>query len=223
MKFMSVATSFPVKLAERLKLGPGVVRWDADWEEYLDLLEACDYQIEYDHQQIIAMSIASDPHETIVSNIIARLVLAFDDLGEMTVKGSNRHIFIEEFKKDYAPDAHVVKGTPVQYTLRKGLTANTNPWLVVEVLSPSTYERDWNEKLPFYKKIPSIRHIVYIEQERVRVSVYSRVGESAVWENVDYDTLEQSFELDGASIHLKDVYKKVLLPKPQNGKASNKK
>lgn len=223
MKFMSVATSFPVTLAERLKQGPGVVRWDADWEEYLDLLEACDYQIEYDHQQIIAMSIASDPHEAIVKNIIVALSLALDEKQDIHIRPSNRHIFIEEFKKDYAPDAHVVKGTPVQYTLRKGLTANTNPWLVVEVLSPSTYERDWNEKLPFYKKIPSIRHIVYIEQERVRVSVYSRVGDSAVWENVDYDTLEQSFDLDGATIHLKDVYKKVLLPKPGNGKASNKK
>jgi Uma2 family endonuclease len=102
---MTVETKLPATLEERLELGSGIVRIDATWQEYLDLLAECEYQIEYDNQQIILMSIASDPHETIVSQIIACLVNALVKDEEFTVKGSNRHIFIEEFQREYAPDA----------------------------------------------------------------------------------------------------------------------
>lgn len=212
---MSATIKFPVTAAERAELGNKIIRFEATWEEYLDLLEEAAYPIEYENQHILAMSIASDPHETIVSNIIARLVLAFDKMDDMAVKASNRHIFIKEFDADYAPDAHVIKGVPVMKTLRKGLTANTNPWLIVEVLSPSTRDHDWSAKLPRFKKISSLRHIVYIEQERPYVSVFNRVGESNVWENIDYDQLDQSFEVAGRPVSLKDVYKKVVFAQPK--------
>ena len=221
---MSVETKFPVTLAERLELGADIVRVSATWEEYLDLLEECDFQIEYDNEQIILMSIASDPHEVITSNIITCLSNGLNDEPDMAVRGSNRHVFIEEFQKDYSPDAHIVKGEPVIYVLRKGLTANTNPWLVVEILSPSTFVRDMKEKLPAYKKIPSLRHILYIHQDRPMVTVYNRVGESAVWETIDYDRIEDAFTVAGQPIYLKDVYKKVVfMGEPEKGKRNGKK
>jgi Uma2 family endonuclease len=207
---MNVTTKFPVTAYERVELGDELVRFPASWEEYLDLLEEAEYPIEYENQHILAMSIASDPHEVIVSNIITRLNIALDDVPDMATRGSNRHIFIEEFEADYAPDAHVVKGAPAIKILRPGLTANTNPWLIVEVLSPSTRDHDWGTKLSRYKKIPSLRHIIYIEQERPFVSVFNRIGESKVWENTDYDQLDQSFTIAGNPVLLKDVYKKVL-------------
>ena len=220
---MTADVKFPTTLAERIELGPEIVRIPATWEEYLDLLGECDYQIEYDNQQIILMSIASDPHEVIVINIGTCLNLALDNEPEMAVRGSNRHVFIKEFEKDYAPDIHVVKGEPEMYLLRKGLTANTNPWLVVEVLSASTLVRDMKEKLPAYKKIPSLRHIIYIHQDRPLVTVYNRVGSSVVWETIDYDRLEDHFPVAGQPVNLKDIYKKIIFPevkqKPKrNGK-----
>jgi len=221
---MSVETKFPVTIEERLELGPDITRFPATWEEYLDLLEECDFQIEYDNEQIILMSIASDSHEVIVMYIGACLISALADEPGMAVRGSNRHIFIEEFGKDYAPDAHVVKGEPVMHVLRKGLTANTNPWLVVEILSPSTFVRDMKEKLPAYKKIPTLRHIVYIHQDRPLVTVMNRVGESAVWETIDYDRIEDAFTVAGQPIYLKDVYKKVVfMGEPEKGKRNGKK
>jgi Uma2 family endonuclease len=101
------------------------------------------------------------------------------------------------------------------HTLRKGLTANINPWLVVEVLSPSTYVRDWNEKLPRYKQIPSLQHIVYIEQEHPFVSVYSRVGESVVWENIDYYQMNDNFEVNGNPVFLREIYNKMIFTEKQ--------
>jgi Uma2 family endonuclease len=215
---MIVEAKYPTTNLERLELGPDIVRYPASWKEYLDLLEDCEYQIEYDSHEIILMSIASDPHEVIVANLIIRLGLALDDEPDMSARGSNRHIFIPEFQKDYAPDLHVVKGEPQIHQLRKGLTANLNPWLVVEVLSPSTYVRDMNEKLPAYKKISSLRHIVYVYQDRPLVTIYSRIGDTSVWENTDFDRLDDKFEIVGSPIFLKDIYKKVIFPEPKNGK-----
>ncbi|HFA48506.1 MAG TPA: Uma2 family endonuclease [Bacteroidetes bacterium] len=207
---MEVAVKIPTTIKERAELGDALVRIPATWEEYLDIVEDCEFPTEYDNNEIILMSIASDPHETIVANIITRLNLAVDDQMDMSVKGSKRHIFIPEYTKDYAPDVHVVKGQPITHTLRKGLTANLNPWLVVEVLSPSTYKRDTKEKLPRYKKIPSLQHIIYIEQEYPFVTVYNRVRDSDVWENIDYDKMKDYFLVAGKKIYLKDIYKKII-------------
>ncbi len=210
---MTADVKLPITIAERIELGPELIRIPATWEEYLDLLDECEFQIEYDDQQIILMSIASDPHEVIVMNIGTYLNLAIDNEPDMAVRGSNRHVFIPEFQKDYAPDAHVIKGEPAIHQLRKGLSANTNPWLVVEVLSPSTFVRDIKEKLPAYKKIPSLLHIIYIHQDRPLVTVYNRVGSSVVWETIDYDRLEDHFPVAGQPVYLKDIYKKVVFPK----------
>lgn len=208
---MTVLAKFPVSLAGRLELGPDIVRFPAGWEEYLDLLEECEYPIEYANHEIIAMSIASDPHESIVANILGVLFNALSEIPDMQARGSNRHIFIEEFRADYAPDAHVVKGAPIEYSLRKGLTANTNPYIIFEVLSPSTREIDLGEKLPRYKKIPSVQQIIFIEQTYPLVMVFKRIDDSNRWENEDFDKLDQSFFIEGREVKVKDLYKKVIL------------
>ena len=206
---MSTVLKIPTTINERAALGNELFRIPATWEEYVEIVEDCEYPTEYDNREIILLSIASDPHEVIVINIGTYLHLAILDEPDMTVRGSNRHIYIPEFEKDFAPDAHIVKGKPQEYTLRKGLTANLNPWLVVEVHSPSTYSRDVKEKLPFYKKIESLRHIVYIEQDYPFVTVYNRISNSEAWENIDCHNLEDSFEVAGKPIFLKDIYRKV--------------
>lgn len=185
----------------------------ASWDTYLDLLEKVEFTIEFHENTIYAMSIASDPHEIITSNIITQLNLLLEDEEDMAVRSSNRHIYIKKpYQKDYAPDAHVVKGAPIMHTLRKGLTANTNPWLVVEVLSPSTVEKDWSKKLPNYKKIPSLQHILYIEQNRPFVTIYTRKGKTNKWENTDYDDLNDFVVLNkDLKISMQKIYKKVLL------------
>ncbi len=161
---MSATTAaFPITLAERLELGLDIVRIPASWEEYLDLLEQADFQVEYDIE----------------------------------------------------PEIHVLHGK---------LSVNTNPWLVVEVLSPSTFVRNMKEKLPAYKKISSLRHILYIHQDRPLVTLMNRVGESAVWETIDYDRLEDSFSLAGRPVYLRDIYRKVKFePESPKGKRSSKK
>lgn len=206
---MSVATKFPTTIAERTELGNELVRFPATWQEFVEIVEDCEYPIEYENQEIVAMSIASNIHELIVGSIITILNILFDDEPDIMVLGSNRHVVVKGLKGSFAPDAHVIKGEPDFYTLRKGLTANTNPWLIVEVLSSSTQSRDWNEKLGAYKKNPSCAHILYIKQDQPYVSAFHRKGDSTVWENIDYDEMEQEINIEGHSFSLAKLYKKV--------------
>jgi Uma2 family endonuclease len=211
---MSVLAKFPITLADRLELGPDTVRFPASWEEYLDLLGECEYQIEYANHEIIAMSIASKPHEAIVANILIALGKIFEEQPDFLPLGSNRHVFIEEFSADYSPDVSVLKGEEIEYVLRKGLTAYTNPHIIFEVLSPSTREIDLGEKLPRYKKISSVQQIIFIEQSYPLVMVFKRIADSTRWENEDFDTLEQSFLIEGQEVRIKDLYKKVIMTPP---------
>jgi Uma2 family endonuclease len=55
----------------------------------------------------------------------------------------------------------------------------TNPTAVVEVLSPTTIAYDLGEKFEHYRRIPSLRAVVYVWQDQPRIEVRERVGD--VW------------------------------------------
>lgn len=202
---------FPISLEERLELGTDETRFPASLEEFADLLEVCDYQIEYQDFEIIAMSIASDPHEQIVANFLGLLHGVFKGNPNFRRYGSNRHVFLPEYPAAYSPDASVIKGQPNIAEYSKGKTANLNPWLILEVLSESTRQRDLGEKLPRYKKMPSARYVILVEQDFPLVTVFERDETSNRWASTDYDDLSQSFDLAGMPVLLADVYENVLM------------
>ena len=200
---------YPVTYQDLAKFGKDAIYFSGTWEDYVDLLKIAEYNLEFHENTIYTMSIASDPHEAIVKNVLVALSIALDDDPEIHIRPSNRYIFIKKHQKQYAPDAHVVKGKPIFHTVTKGLDANVNPWIIVEVLSPSTSSKDWSKKLPFYKKIPSLKYILYIEQDRPLVSVFTRKGKSSKWENVDYDNLDNTIKIGSTNIALKKIYNKI--------------
>lgn len=207
---MIISAKFPATLQERLDLGPDEVRFTATLEEFGALLEVCDYQIEYQDDTVIAMSIASDPHEQMVANFIGLMHTIFKGNAEFKRYGSNRHVFLPEYPAAYSPDASVVKGQPDIAEYARGKTANLNPWLVLEVISPSSRARDWGEKLPRYKNIPTLRHIIYAEQDFALVTVFERLEHASRWTATDYDGLDQSFALAGQPVAIADIYENIV-------------
>jgi Uma2 family endonuclease len=57
--------------------------------------------------------------------------------------------------------------------------AVTNPTVLFEVLSPSTEEYDRGEKLEHYKKVPSLREVVFVAHDGKRVDVVRRLPSSS--------------------------------------------
>ncbi len=213
---MVLTKKYPVTLTERLELGNEEQRFSGSFEDFVQLLEICEYPIEYHEETIIAMSIASDPHEQIVANFIGELHIIFKGKKEFHRYGSNRHVYLEKAKCAYSPDLSIVKGTPDIFHYSKGKSANKNPWLVVEILSKSTRTKDLGEKLPRYKRCKSLEYIIFLEQDSCLVTVYNRIGKSFRWMSTDYDNLNQAFDLDGHTIILKDLYENIDFPATQS-------
>ena len=206
---MTITEKYPITLKERLELGPEEQIFEGSLEEFAALVEACEYPLEYEQGKIIAMSIASDIHERIVANLLGALFLALKAQKEYIRYGSNRHIYLPEFQCAYSPDASVVKGEPEVFEYALGKTANVNPWLLVEVLSESTRQKDFGTKLPRYKKMESLQYILFIEQDVPLVTLYHRMEDPSRWASLDYNRLEQSFELAGHSVSLADIYENI--------------
>lgn len=207
----SIETKFPVTLEERLELGVDELRIPATFREFTELLETCDYQVEFQNNEIILMSIATDPHEHIVANILGILYGIYKGKSNYRRYGSNRHVFIPKFEAAYSPDASIVMGEPQIFEYAKGKTANLNPWLIVEVLSPGTRHKDWGEKLPRYKQIESLKHILFIEQDFPLLTIFSRTEAGNRWKGEDFDNMGQSFKVDENVILLGDIYENVLV------------
>ena len=68
-----------------------------------------------------------------------------------------------------------------------------NPVFIAEVLSASTQDKDWGEKVMLYRQIPSLRHYLLLNSEAVHAELYS-LDERGRW--VLTETRELSAVLD---------------------------
>lgn len=206
---MATAKKYPVSLAERLKLGTEDLLLPGTLQDFFRLAAVCEYPVEYQDGNIIAMSIASDSHEQIVANILGVFFVIFQNDPAYLRYGSNRHIYLPQFECAYAPDASIVKGTPEVFEYAVGKTANQNPWLLVEVISESTRRKDFGNKLPRYKKISSLQYLLYIEQHEPLVTVFTRLDSASRWSSMDFNQLDQSFSCGNHTIQLADIYANI--------------
>jgi Uma2 family endonuclease len=120
--------------------------------------------------RIVAMTNPTEVHEQIASNIGAPLKLAMDPKGCRVYQGG---IGVQRSDNERGidrprPDVLVRCG-------RLGMrNFVTDPLVVVEVLSPSTMDVDRGDKLRFYKALPTLRHIVLVYQDQMRVEHYRK-------------------------------------------------
>lgn len=206
---MDTALKFPKTYQELAEFGTELVYFPGTWEEYWNMLEAVEFPIEFQDNEIIAMSYESDPHSRIVSTLQHLLNRVFD-LDHYTVHASNRPVFIKSCNRVYHPDGFVIKEPKQLFTYAPGLDAETNPILVIEVLSTSTRDHDLEDKLPCYKQIPSLQQILYLEQHFPFALLFERESPEQEWSSAILDSLTSTFLLGGQAVALRDVYRKVL-------------
>ena len=119
------------------------------------------------------------------------------------VVGSDQLVRIDDENAFY-PDVSVVCGKPrfADYNRR----ALLNPLLVVEVTSPSSMRDDRGHKLDGYKSLPSVRHILIVDQHRVFAELHTRVDGG--WRRDAIRSLDDSIPIDslGISISMAEIY-----------------
>jgi Uma2 family endonuclease len=204
---MVLAQDLRSTILERLKT-EAVVRIPASEVEYFAVADQLPFKVEYHNSEIITMGLASYWHEVLVMTIggILQNVFAFSE--EYTVLGSNAGVQIPKFEGGYyLPDVMVVKGEPV---FKPNSTAIiTNPYLIVEIHSPATAQFDSDIKLPEYKQQDSLQQIIYVNQNRARVSSYRRTDQPNTWINQEFFSLEEVMQVEGQEVLIKDIYRKI--------------
>jgi Uma2 family endonuclease len=194
-----------------------ILRIPATWDEYFDLAETTDYTIQYFDNHIILMSQATDIHEFLVARLIKLLANYFDELPGYRVAGSNVRIVIPDSVGDFQADLSVIHG-PSDYGLTKGGRPSTvrlkNPEIVVEVLSKGTRKFDLNDKLDAYQTVPTLNHILFVDQQTVSVRSCSRTDRPDQWLLTHHRALTDTVTLGDFQLPLADLYRNLLVAEP---------
>jgi Uma2 family endonuclease len=180
----------------------------ATYDEFLDFSSETEYnKVEYINGNIVLMGVASFFHELIVGTLSRILGNIYQDKPNFYVLGSSLGIVIPEQTNFHQADVTVVAGKP---TFRDNAqTELENPYIIIEVLSASTGRYDFTTKLHNYKKIPSVKQIILINQYESLIYSYVRSDDGTVWLNVDYDKMEDAIVIDSYTVQMKEIYKNV--------------
>ncbi len=204
--------ALPKTLEERLKLDE-VLEVPATLDEYFAFLPSCEYRIDYSDGKIIAMGYASLTHEAIVGRMIYLLTDIFGLDSPFHILGSNVATFIPDFQAVHNADVVVLQGKAqyhVHPTAKRKIKTLLNPCIVVEVLSKSTMRYDLAVKVPRYKTLPSVQHILLVSQHTPGVSLYSRTNRPGQWLNVEEQDVQNGFvTINRKKLRLADIYRNV--------------
>lgn len=199
----------PTTDKELLELGvrEAPVRFEASEAEYWALLQQAAYKAEYANGEIVAtMGYENALHSFITTRLSYLLQAIFSDLSAYRISNSNRPVCIEACNNAiFIPDGSVLELPLNPYEFQPGMDAERTPLLLFEVLSPSTRIRDFGEKLPCYKQIPSLQHILYLEADSVKVFHFHR-QEDGLWLEGIYTDKSDRIELPYRSIGLGELY-----------------
>lgn len=141
-------------------------------------------------------------HNTIVQNVASAL------RAKLRAANSPGRPFTENVKLvqrelDLAayPDVMVHCGPygPEQSTL-------TDPVVLVEVLSPGTRAKDIGEKGPLYRRVPSVRQILFVSQSSREVEVYSATGDVFTLARVTDPAAAIDLSALGVSLTMDEIY-----------------
>ena len=86
----------------------------------------------------------------------------------------------------------------------------TNPAVIIEVMSPSTRERDLGFKFWYYLQIPSLKEYILVDAQSFSVKMITRQSDG-LFETSELSGLHTDFIINaiGMTIPLQDIYRKI--------------
>ena len=184
------------------------VSFPATMADYDKLSDYHEFSLHYVQNQIVGtMSYCTENHELIVINIATLFNISFENA---RIMGSNRPVYVAAVSDIFEPDVQVVVGETELHRYGRTKNATMNPAVIVEVHSKSTKDFDLNTKLEAYKTIPTLQNIIFIEQNKPHISIYSRTKRPNEWLNLDVNDLTQKIRVLGSNFPLFKIYNKVI-------------
>lgn len=174
--------------------------------EYMTMEESSTERHDFYHGEIFAMAGGTKNHNNIIVNLTVVLKSNKKDSCDVFIDGMKLEIEKDEFY--VYPD--------VIYTCNDDINGEDifvkNPSIIFEVLSDSTALYDKEVKLKYYKKIKSLNYYVLVSQKEIMIEVYSRIGDSELWQYQTFEYLEETIPFDrlGLSMTLNTIYDGIL-------------
>lgn len=178
----------------------------ATQEEYFEFEFKAERRHEFIGGKIEAMAYTSEEHATIVHNLDVMLGICLREK-DCKVYPGDRMLFVRECGDVFYPDLLIVCGKHEFYEATKKMKATLNPSVIIEVLSDSTEYLDKTTKTRCYKKIPSLRQIVFVSQKEKHVRILEREGER--WIDTEFYEANDVPRIGDCAVPLTEIYRKV--------------
>lgn len=179
-------------------------------EEYLRIEREADRKSEFWRGEMFLMSGASRAHNLITCSLQSPIHGHLKNK-DCEVYQADMRVRISSDLYTY-PDVVVVCGKPK--FLDDELDTLLNPLLLIEVLSESTREHDLFFKAQQYRRLPSLRELVLVDQKKPLLECYSR-DRGTPWKISTIAGLDAVLSLAsiGCKIPLAEAYAKVKFPR----------
>jgi Uma2 family endonuclease len=174
-------------------------------EEYLRIDRAAEFKSEFHGGEMFAMSGGTFNHSLLGGDIFA--ILRRQVPKGCRVFTADLRIKVPTLQTYLYSDCGIVCGEP-------HLSADDNllnPFLIAEVLSPSSEGYDRGKKFEFYRAIESLREYIIIHQDTRHVEYHSKQDDGS-WVLREYRGVESSFTIArlGITVPLGELYESAL-------------
>jgi Uma2 family endonuclease len=153
---------------------------------------------------LIYSEMATTKHDQIINNIQEKLMLNLN-LSLFRVYGNTIHIsiIIKGKEKIRIPDVAV---TPRKLALTENKEV-TNPLVIFEIVSPSSVQTDYIDKLREYKTLESLQEYIIVEQDKKYLVHYQRIS-AVEWTEDKVETDQDFLYLPTVAIklELQEIY-----------------
>lgn len=178
--------------------------------EYLSIERDAEFRSEFYSGEMFLMAGGIPAHNIIKENLIGELYAQLKG-GPCRSFSSDQRVKITPTGLYTYPDIVVVCGQP-EYDPADPNTL-TNPQVLIEVLSPGAAEYDRGTKFRHYQKLESVREIVFVSQDCLKLERFVRQPDDT-WVLATFDDPGASFSFAAipATVALTDVYRGANLP-----------
>ncbi|WP_342086575.1 Uma2 family endonuclease [Dyadobacter sp. OTU695] len=175
-------------------------------EEYLRLENDAFEKSEYFQGQIFKMAGAAPNHNRVKENVSIEVGIVLKKNKSCRSSSSDQRIHIPANSLYTYPDVLIVCG-PNKFSKLDRITI-TNPFVIIEVLSPSTAEYDRSLKFRLYRDIETLQEYVTIDSRKPDAQVFRRMPDNQWIVADDAFSLTESITIQtiGATLQMADLY-----------------
>lgn len=180
-------------------------------EEYFELEYESSDKHEYLDGKIKTITYTNKSQGRIAANLSIMLGDFLENTG-LEIYNRNRILYVTDCNKVYYPDLMVLPQDVETFAYRGKMEADLYPIALIEILSDSTEDYDYQEKWHCYQKISTLQEYMLVSQKFPFVEVFRRQSGGEDWLYSAADKEESIVTFAGCSMTLKNIYKRVKFP-----------